>query len=264
MRSSDAWIRPAARPSARASPRAARAGLIDLARGARARSGDRPRHSHEPGVGARASGALRAIVSRRLRTSCRWRRSGSLASSSSQTGGRIRSRGWSTRPRLVLAPIAPKAEFGVAAQLAIAGGGIPVRSIASLPLRGWRAALERERAADRSGDRGRPTVRREPGRHVCARASRAESRRRRVRGLVSRDARAGGSEFGELRRTNRLGSDPASEGRARRRHSCVPRVGGRRRLPVRTGRRGSTVRTTKRWQWRVSTRWTVSAFSSPM
>jgi hypothetical protein len=47
---------------------------------------------------------------------------------------------------LVLTPVAPKAEFGVATQLETAGGGIPVRSIASLPLRGWRAALERERA----------------------------------------------------------------------------------------------------------------------
>ena len=47
---------------------------------------------------------------------------------------------------LVLTPIAPKAEFGVATQLANAGRGIAVRSIASLPLRGWRAALEHERA----------------------------------------------------------------------------------------------------------------------
>ena len=47
---------------------------------------------------------------------------------------------------LVLTPIAPKAELGVATRLETAGGGIPVRSIASLPLRGWRAALERERA----------------------------------------------------------------------------------------------------------------------
>ena len=47
---------------------------------------------------------------------------------------------------LVLMPVAPKAELGVAAQLETAGGGIPVRSITSLPLRGWRAALERERA----------------------------------------------------------------------------------------------------------------------
>ena len=45
----------------------------------------------------------------------------------------------------ILAPVAPKAGFGVAAQHAAAGGEIAVRPIASLPLRGWRAALDRER-----------------------------------------------------------------------------------------------------------------------
>jgi hypothetical protein len=45
---------------------------------------------------------------------------------------------------LVLTPAAPKAELGVPAQLETARGAVPVRSIASLPLRGWRAALERE------------------------------------------------------------------------------------------------------------------------
>ncbi len=47
---------------------------------------------------------------------------------------------------LVLTPVAPKAELAVATQLETAGGAIPVQSIASLPLRGGRAALERERA----------------------------------------------------------------------------------------------------------------------
>jgi hypothetical protein len=50
------------------------------------------------------------------------------------------------RASLVLTPIAPKAQLGVADRLETGGGGIPVRSIPSLPLRGWRAALERERA----------------------------------------------------------------------------------------------------------------------
>jgi hypothetical protein len=45
----------------------------------------------------------------------------------------------------ILTPVAPEAGFGVAPRLATAGGEIPVQSIASLPLRGWRAALERER-----------------------------------------------------------------------------------------------------------------------
>ncbi len=45
----------------------------------------------------------------------------------------------------ILAPVAPKAGLGVAAQHAVAGGEIPVLPIASLPLRGWRAALDRER-----------------------------------------------------------------------------------------------------------------------
>lgn len=45
----------------------------------------------------------------------------------------------------ILAPVAPKAELGVASQRAVAGREIPVRPIVSLPLRGWRAALDRER-----------------------------------------------------------------------------------------------------------------------
>jgi hypothetical protein len=53
---------------------------------------------------------------------------------------------WLDRASLVLTPIAPKAEFGVATPLGTARRGIPVRSIASLSLRDGRAALERERA----------------------------------------------------------------------------------------------------------------------
>ena len=45
----------------------------------------------------------------------------------------------------ILAPVATEAAFGVAAQHAAAGGEIPVWPIVSLPLRGWRAALDRER-----------------------------------------------------------------------------------------------------------------------
>jgi hypothetical protein len=45
----------------------------------------------------------------------------------------------------ILAPVASRAGFGVAAEDAAAGGEIPVRPIASLPLRGWRGALDRER-----------------------------------------------------------------------------------------------------------------------
>jgi hypothetical protein len=60
------------------------------------------------------------------------------------------------RASLVLTPVAPKAQLGVATRLEAAGGAIPVRSIASLPLRGWRAALERERTqiAREIGDAG--------------------------------------------------------------------------------------------------------------
>lgn len=46
----------------------------------------------------------------------------------------------------ILRPVAPEAELGVVAQPVTAGGEIAVRSTASLPLRGWRAALERELA----------------------------------------------------------------------------------------------------------------------
>jgi len=53
---------------------------------------------------------------------------------------------WADQASLVLTPIAPKAEFGVATQPETVGGGIPVRSIGSLPLRGGGAALEREHA----------------------------------------------------------------------------------------------------------------------
>jgi hypothetical protein len=53
---------------------------------------------------------------------------------------------WCDHASLVLTPIAPKAEFGVATQPETVGGGVPVRSIGSLPLRGGRVALEREHA----------------------------------------------------------------------------------------------------------------------
>ena len=209
-----------------------------------------------------ASGRTRATVSRRLQTSWCWRRSGSLAVIIEPEDGPS-ALTWADQASLVLTPIAPKAEFGVATQPETFDGGIPVRSIGSLPLRGGRAALEREHAQIvREIGKERPfaaspvitSALPHRGPHPIGAAFTVSTLEMLALAGASSVSFAAPTGWGVIRR-RKGGHEVVTPA-----YHVLADVGD-----CRFGQVGLLdCSTRKRWPWRVSTRWTVSAFSWPM